>query len=740
MNGPSPEDRETDEAYQRLLGEFSQLTDLSVSLESPEPEDEPAPAPEPEPVQASRGSKARKPAVSSVPWRAPMELPPITPLPQDRTVSLPKMEGPDHPLPLPSAGTPPPWGAPTALRDFAPPPVIPTPPAPAPAVVAPPADASQGGMLVTLPRESYRPGPAIEPELPLKRVLIVDDDSDYRDALRVLLLRAGYEVFAAEDGERGMELAEEVQPHLVITDFNMPRMNGYELLVAMRDAPDLAAIPTIVFTGAANKRQLAGLDLGHCTFLEKPFPNEVLLRALHDFIGSGHAPAPEGEGPARRRKKASTLVPEPVEISEPAEPAAPEPVIAPEVTASVEMVETKEDSETTTLDNELSDSPLIAQINRILAAAVQQGASDVHFEVEPQKVVVRFRVDGALRVIGSIPGALRARLAARIKIMSKLIITERRMPQDGQIRASIDGRKVEFRVSTVPGQFGENVVLRILGGAAVKSQLSELGMSERDLECLQRASQAGSGLILVTGPTGSGKSTTLYTLLNKLNAPDVKILTAEDPVEHEITGITQVQAKPLIGLSFEKILRAFMRQDPDVILIGEIRDLETAEIAIKASITGHLVLSTLHTNSASATVVRLAQMGVPPYLVASSVRLVVAQRLVRTLCAKCKAPAAPDPADLKVLLPAEAGRLGTIYAAPGCADCRGTGFKGRMPIFEVMPVTPELRQRIQAGEKADGLAAQAARDGMRTLREAALDAVAAGRTSLAETMEFLVAD
>ena len=740
MNGPSPEERAASDAYRRLLGEFSQLTSPSTPV-----------------------------------------LPPVTPLQEEREVSLPPLDGPDHPLPSRhesaprpeiSVGPPPPWGAPTALRDLPPPP----PPAPddlpevsdllielepvveaAPPVEAPPApepappsapelprvEDAHGGMLVRLPSESYRPAQPIEPEMPLKRILIVDDDSDYRDALRVLLLRAGYEVYTAEDGARGLEMALDVAPHLVITDFNMPRMNGYELLVALRDDPELTAIPTIVFTGAANKRQLAGLDLGHCKFLEKPFPNEILLRALHDFIGSGHSPAPEGEGPARARRKraAAPAVTVDVQVVEPpAPPPEPEPVIASEVTANVEMVEAKDENETTTLDNEASDSPLIAQINRILAAAVQQGASDVHFEVQPQKVVVRFRVDGALRVIGSIPGALRGRLAARLKIMSKLIITERRLPQDGQIRASIDGRKVEFRVSTVPGQHGENVVLRILGGAAVKDKLADLGMTPRDLECLERASQAGNGLILVTGPTGSGKSTTLYTLLHKLNEPDVKILTAEDPVEHEIAGITQVQAKPAIGLTFERILRAFMRQDPDVILIGEIRDLETAEIAIKASITGHLVLSTLHTNSAAATVQRLTQMGVPGYLVASSVRLVVAQRLLRTLCAKCKAPAAPDPADLKVLAPAEAARLASVFAAPGCADCRGTGFKGRMPIFEVMPVTPMLRMMIQAGDKTDAVVSQTARDGMRTLREAALDAVACGKTSLAEAMEFLVGD
>ena len=580
------------------------------------------------------------------------------------------------------------------------------------------------------PAASFAEEPELEVE-PLKRVLIVDDNADYRDALRLLLLQAGYEVYTGEDGLRGMELVCEAKPHVVITDFNMPLMNGYELVVALRSNPETTMLPIILFTGKANQRQLAGLVLGPCKFLEKPFPNEILLATIRQFVGE------------KRLSSAKRCDPEPLIERWPVQDNGKPMRLLEEQAASdasVKIDETDQDVEATALDSSDSDSPVIAQINKVLALAVEQGASDVHFEAEAERIVVRFRIDGSLRIVATMPFSMRRRLAVRLKIMSKLVITEKRLPQDGQIRATVNGRKVELRLSTVPSQYGENIVLRILGGAAVKDEIKDLGMNPRDLECLERAIHAPHGMILVTGPTGSGKTTTLYTLLQNLNKPDVKIVTAEDPIEREIEGITQVLARPAIGLTFERILRAFVRQDPDIILIGEIRDRETAEIAIKASITGHLVLSTLHTNNAPTTAVRLTQMGVPAYLVGASVRLVVAQRLVRMLCERCKRPAELDEEECKLLTQEEQGRLQRTCMAPGCPDCAETGFKGQTALFEVMPIlSNSMRQAIQA-EKADSISELAALEGMKALREAALAAVAAGQTSFREAMPLILGD
>ncbi len=296
-------------------------------------------------------------------------------------------------------------------------------------------------------------------------------------------------------------------------------------------------------------------------------------------------------------------------------------------------------------------------------------------------------------------------------------------------------------MSTLPSLHGEKVVLRILGGAKLKESLKELQLSPRDLEVMDRALQSPHGLLLVTGPTGSGKSTTLYTMIRQLNNPDINIMTAEDPVEYELAGITQVPVRAHIGMTFENILRSFLRQDPDVMLVGEIRDLETAEIAVKAAITGHLVLSTLHTNSAPATISRLTHMGLAPFLVADSLKLVVAQRLVRKICRACVQPAAPPEDILHAAGPDARARLLKALAGKGCAACGHSGYAGRMPLFEVMDVrTPEMRALIVGNASADKLNALAMKEGMRSLREAALDAVAAGQTSLEEALSILLSE
>ena len=387
------------------------------------------------------------------------------------------------------------------------------------------------------------------------------------------------------------------------------------------------------------------------------------------------------------------------------------------------------------------ESPLISRVNHILLRAVEMGASDIHIEPQEKQLSVRVRVNGALQNLSALPSSLTARLVARVKIMSDLSITERRIPQDGQFRATIHDQKVEFRVSSLPSTYGEKIVMRILGSNKIHATVGDLGLSERDRQCAERSLANPHGLILATGPTGSGKTTTLYTMLAQVNKPETNILTAEDPVEYRLPGITQVHVKPAIGLTFETALRAFLRQDPDIMLVGEIRDLVTAEIAVKASITGHLVLSTLHTNSAPGTVTRLAHMGIAPFLIAASVRLVVAQRLIRVLCPSCKLRVGTSLDEKRLLTDEESARLKDVFRGVGCKECSQTGYSGRKPIFEVMPIrTREMRQAILGACSMDLLSELAVKEGMVPLREAALCAVERGETSLAEALKVILSE
>jgi len=403
--------------------------------------------------------------------------------------------------------------------------------------------------------------------------------------------------------------------------------------------------------------------------------------------------------------------------------------------------EDKKQEEAHGLDEMDENSPLVKQLNRILVRGVEMGASDIHIEPQERELVVRVRLNGSLSRMTGMPASLSARVSARVKIMAELSITERRLPQDGQFRATINGKKIEFRVSILPSAYGEKIVLRILGGTKIKKGLGELGLSDKNSQFIEKALRTPHGLILVTGPTGSGKTTTLYTMLGMLNQPDVNIVTAEDPIEYRLPGITQTHVQPGIGLTFEAILRSFLRQDPDVMLVGEIRDLETAEIAVKASITGHLVLSTLHTNSASATIARLTHMGLAPYLVAASVKLVVAQRLVKVLCPDCKTEVPIGEEERRLLNEGELSRLQRVYRSAGCRKCHQTGYAGRQPVFEVMPVqSPGMRQVILTENSGDRIAEQAVREGMVTLREAAMDLVARGETSLPEALKIILVE
>ncbi|MEO2054195.1 MAG: type IV-A pilus assembly ATPase PilB [Nitrospira sp.] len=382
------------------------------------------------------------------------------------------------------------------------------------------------------------------------------------------------------------------------------------------------------------------------------------------------------------------------------------------------------------------EAPIVKLVNGILVNAIKVGASDIH--VEPFETVfrIRFRIDGVMKTVMNLPTRIKNPVVARLKIMSKLDIAERRLPQDGRIKLKL-GRKreVDFRVSTLPCLFGEKVVMRILDKGNLNLDMTKLGFEEKALSYFKKAIDSPYGMVLVTGPTGSGKTTTLYSALSTINTQEINIMTAEDPVEYNLLGINQVQMKDAIGLNFAAALRSFLRQDPDVVMVGEIRDFETAEIGVKAALTGHLVLSTLHTNDAPSTINRLLNMGVEPFLVASSVILIVAQRLTRRICTKCKEVL---PVQDEVLLragfkEAEIKNL-TLYKGKGCDFCSNTGYKGRVALYEVMPVGEVIRDQILQGASADDIKKKAMASGMRTLRMSGLEKVKEGMTTLEEIL------
>ncbi|GEB72713.1 Type IV pilus assembly protein tapB [Pseudoalteromonas carrageenovora] len=396
-------------------------------------------------------------------------------------------------------------------------------------------------------------------------------------------------------------------------------------------------------------------------------------------------------------------------------------------------LDTESAKETAPKDDDKDDAPIIVYINKILMDAIKKGASDLHFEPYEHKYRIRFRIDGILHEVASPPNTLSTKLSARIKVMSRLDIAEKRKPQDGRIKLKITERKsIDFRVSTMPTLWGEKIVMRILDSSSAMLGIDVLGYEEEQKKLYMDALAQPQGMILVTGPTGSGKTVSLYTGLNILNQPERNISTAEDPVEINLEGVNQVQINPKAEMTFANALRAFLRQDPDVVMVGEIRDLETAEISIKAAQTGHLVLSTLHTNSAPETITRLLNMGVPAYNVASSISLIIAQRLARRLCPKCKTP--------EQLPSEELSRQGftakqiedmTLYAPKGCDSCTD-GYKGRVGIYEVMQITPEIAQIIMRGGNSLEIAEVSLKAGFNNLRLSGLRKAADGLTSLAE--------
>jgi type IV pilus assembly protein PilB len=407
---------------------------------------------------------------------------------------------------------------------------------------------------------------------------------------------------------------------------------------------------------------------------------------------------------------------------------------AEEASEGVEEVKaTTENLDLDQLRGQGEEGPVVKVVNLILVQALKEKASDIHIEPFEKSIKLRYRVDGNLIEASSPPKSLQLPMASRIKILSGLDIAERRLPQDGRFRIRVAGKEIDLRISFLPTIYGEKIVIRILDKSALSGSIEMLGLDERTLGLFQKAIDAPNGMILVTGPTGSGKTTTLYTVLQALNSPEYNIVTVEDPVEYQLAGINQVAVRPEVGLTFGNALRSILRQDPDIVMIGEIRDQETADIAVKAALTGHQVLSTLHTNDAAGAISRLDDMGVEPFLISSSVLLTCAQRLVRRICPNCKEEFVPEPELFeKLKIPELIGE--TFYRGAGCDRCKGRGYSGRAAVLEVLPVSEAIRRLIVKRAPASVIKNQAVQEGMKTLRMAGIDKAREGITTLEEVL------
>lgn len=401
-----------------------------------------------------------------------------------------------------------------------------------------------------------------------------------------------------------------------------------------------------------------------------------------------------------------------------------------------EILAEEKNSEPADISEEVSEAPVVKLVNHLILEAVRKNASDIHIETYQRILRVRYRVDGKLMESTPLPYRLRSSVISRIKIMSDLDISERRLPQDGRVKIKMGFKTIDIRVSTTPTIFGEKVVMRILDASNLMLDMEKFGMPKKSLYHLREALAAPFGMILVTGPTGSGKTTTLYSALSSLNKPDVNIMTAEDPVEYNIDGINQINVNHGIGLTFAAALRSFLRQDPDIIMVGEIRDLETAEIAVKAALTGHLVLSTLHTNDAPSTLTRLADMGIDPYLIASSIRIIVAQRLIRLICKNCREPIDTKNHELLSFLNlADEDRESIqIFQGKGCSLCNNSGYRGRAGLYEILPISPTMQEMIISKAAPFTIKKKAVEEGMITLRDVAMEKLRDGLTTIEEVL------
>jgi type IV pilus assembly protein PilB len=640
-------------------------------------------------------------------------------------------------------------------------------------------------------------------------IMIVEDNLIYRELLGELCEMEGHDVVGTAQAEEALALLANYQCldvrrqrrtlDLIITDFNMDGMNGYEFLREVRRYDALRRIP-ILMISSTTKNMSEILSMEGVSFLAKPCPNATVMEHVHRLLaiaaprraeplaaGSPGAAAPrEFEGYAtlppylngyatRAQSAEASRQPPPAPRPEPrpAAPAArrfpppPPPPVRP-VTPPPTPAENRTNSfglddgirnriaDSSQLSDFLShlrrpaatehagfaaagepSSPVADLLEKILDAALRKEASDIHVEPSETMLEVRVRVDGALQSLVRLPMTVAENLIARIKIVSTLNITEKRLPQDGQFAwRSPSGKAAKFRVSTLPSVHGEKVVIRVLPSESVKVKLDSIGLSAEEHALVKRVLSSPNGLILVTGPTGSGKTTTLYTMLDSLNTPQRNIVTVEDPVEYQLAGITQVQVNASIGYTFERVLRSFLRQDPDVMLVGEIRDAETGEIALKAAVTGRIVLSTLHTNDAAAAVHRLIGMGLSAHLVAAATRLVIAQRLVRKLCPACRTPSAPTSEEILAFEGEGEKAPRQVWRPRGCPACHGVGYSGRRPVFEILPIlSHETRLAVAKGAAPGEIRASCS--GMPTLRKKALALVAEGATSPEEALSVL---
>jgi type IV pilus assembly protein PilB len=390
---------------------------------------------------------------------------------------------------------------------------------------------------------------------------------------------------------------------------------------------------------------------------------------------------------------------------------------------------------------QVNDAPIVKLVNSLITDAVRKGASDIHIEPYEKVMRVRFRIDGVLQEMMAPPYKFKPAITSRLKIMADLDIAERRVPQDGRIKIKVLNRTIDLRVNTLPTIFGEKIVMRILDKANLNIDLEKLGFEPQSMKDFVEAISSPYGMVLVTGPTGSGKTTTLYSALSRVNTPEVNVMTAEDPVEYNLDGINQVLVNDSVGLTFAAALKAFLRQDPNIIMVGEIRDIDTASIATKAALTGHLVLSTLHTNDAPSAIGRLVDMGIEPFLIASSVNLIIAQRLVRRVCANCKHPLKlTDELLAELQMTPEDAANAKVMEGAGCVECNNTGYRGRAGIYEVMSVNPELRDLILQRGSAIDLKRCAFKNGMLTLRRDAIEKLKRGVTSVEEVLKETAPD
>jgi type IV pilus assembly protein PilB len=499
--------------------------------------------------------------------------------------------------------------------------------------------------------------------------------------------------------------------------------SGATLTIAMTDPTNVFAMDDVKFMTGYNVEPVVASETGVAESIDKYYGTApVAPPVVRGAAGAAVAPV---STESALEMAAKALEEMPADIGD------------------VEVMEDLEEISAEALTRQGEEAPVIKLVNVILMSAISKGASDIHIEPYEKEYRVRYRIDGILYNVMAPSLKMRDAITSRVKIMAKLDIAEKRLPQDGRIKIRFNDqgatKDIDFRVSCLPTLFGEKIVMRLLDKGKLMLDMTKLGFEPESLRKLETQIQKPWGMVLVTGPTGSGKTNTLYSSISRINTPETNIMTAEDPVEFNLPGVNQVQVRENIGLNFAAALRSFLRQDPNIILVGEIRDFETAEIAVKAALTGHLVLSTLHTNDAPSTINRLMNMGIEPFLVASSLNLVCAQRLVRRVCAKCKEPEDLPPTALEQIgFSAEDAQAVKPYRGKGCDKCNGTGYKGRVGLYEVMEITDELRELVLVGASALELRRKAIEEGMITLRGSGLRKIKDGVTSVEEVLRETV--